>query len=35
VDETDDSTLWKGSDEEENVRNKCKEDENIDCEEGQ
>jgi hypothetical protein len=32
MDETDDSTLWDGSEEEGNVRNERKEDEDTDCE---
>jgi len=32
VDETDDDMLWKGSEEDGNVRSECKEDEGTDCE---
>ena len=35
MDETDDSTLWNGSEEEGNVRNEHKEDEDTDCEDGE
>ena len=34
VDESDDNMLWNGSEEDENVRSQCEEDEGTDCEDG-
>ena len=34
MDETDDSMLWNGSEEDGNVRSQCEEDEGTDCEDG-
>jgi hypothetical protein len=34
MDETDDSMLWNGNEEDGNVRSGCQEDEGTDCEDG-
>jgi hypothetical protein len=34
VDETDDYMLWKGSEEDGNVKSECEEEEGTDCEDG-
>jgi hypothetical protein len=34
VDEADDDLLWNGSEEDENVRSECEENEGTDCEDG-
>jgi hypothetical protein len=34
MDETDGDMLWNGSEEDENVRSECEEDEGTDCEAG-
>jgi hypothetical protein len=34
LDETDNDTLWNGSEEDGNIRSECEEDEDTDCDDG-